>query len=339
MGKPILYCGDCGRSLREEDFERGKAGHLNNSPFCLDCRPDAVPPEPEVKSAPRARHLPSSTPSRFAPARSSKTLPATFAAAAGGALIVLMLAAAFSSPAKPPKPAVVAVTSTPHPPPPPPPEPPRPAPPPPPRDKAVEADLPPPPPADPAAVLDRYLADIRAIRERDEGFRRADEVRAMLKRAAELAGPRKGEVEALRAAYEKEVAGRPEATPSPAPPTPPPPAPPAEKGKIVSFTLIDADTDKPVPGYDPLPANSELDLAKLKVKKIDIRINTSPANVGPIETVLGSGKPRTEQAAPYSFTTNGVATGFTGWTPGPGKQALKCRLAGGEWVSFSFTVK
>jgi len=67
MGKPILYCGDCGRSLREEDFDRGKAGYVGPSPYCLSCRADAVPPEPEPepgpKSGPRARAMPTSTPS------------------------------------------------------------------------------------------------------------------------------------------------------------------------------------------------------------------------------------------------------------------------------------
>ena len=33
---------DCGRSLREEDFDRRKAGHAQNRPYCADCRPDVV---------------------------------------------------------------------------------------------------------------------------------------------------------------------------------------------------------------------------------------------------------------------------------------------------------
>ena len=46
MGRAIVYCGDCGRSLREDDFERGRAQTLDGQPYCSTCRapvPEAVP--------------------------------------------------------------------------------------------------------------------------------------------------------------------------------------------------------------------------------------------------------------------------------------------------------
>ena len=39
MGREIVYCEGCGNSLREDDFDRGKARLLDNRPFCTECRP------------------------------------------------------------------------------------------------------------------------------------------------------------------------------------------------------------------------------------------------------------------------------------------------------------
>jgi hypothetical protein len=342
VGKPILYCGDCGRSLREEDFDRRKAGYVQNAPFCLSCRPDAVPPERPAPPPSSSKHraLPTSTPSRSLPASKPNTMTGAVAAAVGGAVILLGLVAAFSSSSKPPAapppaprpaPAPVAVRA-------PDPEPPRPRPAPP---RPAEPEIPP-APENPALVLERYLSDIRSIRQNDGGFKRADEVRAMLRRAVELAGPRKAEVEALLAGYEKEVAAAQAVKPAPPPPT----IPDRPLGEVVSFTLIDADTDKPVPGYDPIAPEASIDLGKLGLKKIDFRINTSPKEIGSIETVIDKEKPHTESAFPYSFTTNTVAKGYDGWTPAPGRHTLKCRLwsqeakkgTAGPWVTFTFTV-
>ena len=46
-------------------------------------------------------------------------------------------------------------------------------------------------------------------------------------------------------------------------------------GAVIGFTLIDTDTDAPVPAYDPLSANAVLDGSKLLVH-VTIRANTSP---------------------------------------------------------------
>ena len=39
MGNPIVYCGGCGRSLREDDFTKGKAHTVDNRPYCTGCKP------------------------------------------------------------------------------------------------------------------------------------------------------------------------------------------------------------------------------------------------------------------------------------------------------------
>lgn len=354
MGKPILYCGDCGRSLREEDFERRKAGYLGNLPYCLACRPDAAVPEtrsaPSTGSTARLRPIAGAVPFRALLASPSKGLSVgvVSAIAVAAVLIVLVVASSSGPPsAPPPAPksiAKVEVPPAPRPPeaPPPPPVLPGPDKPAPPRPAPAETE-PLQPRQDLGAVLDRFLGDIRSIRASDEGYRRAEEVRSMLRRAVEIAGPRKGEVEALLAGYEKEIATA--SAPKPATPVvpsapkpaPAPPPPPAD-AKITSFTLINADTEKPVPGYDPIPSDMTLDLAKLGLKKIDFRINTSPVNVGQITTVIGN-KTHVEQSPPYSFTANSVAGGYTGWTPEAGRHTLRCRLGqAGPWVTFNFTI-
>src|SRR5436190_22669046 len=56
MGKAIVYCQACDKSLREEDFERERAFKQENSNFCVDCRPELaapVPREPTPPSTPR----------------------------------------------------------------------------------------------------------------------------------------------------------------------------------------------------------------------------------------------------------------------------------------------
>lgn len=348
MGKPILYCSDCGRSLREEDFDRGRAGHQDNRPFCVECRPSV---RPATGAPPPKAVVPERTPSgghrRLRSRAGAPGVPVALAAAGGGLLMILLVAGLAGSGRKPgppsaanaPGPAAAAPER--------PVEPPAPAPRPPPvpipaaATSPAAAPEPPPPPRDPAQDLERWLADVRKIRANDPEFRRAGEVRSLLRMASEIAGPRKAEIDAILAAYEKELAMPVVAAPAPAPTlaTAPAPAPaPKPTGKITGFTLVNAETEKPVPGYDPMPADSTVDLAKLGLKKIDIRINTSPASIGPVETQLGSSKPRVEQSAPYSFTTNSAAGGFTGWTPAPGRHTLKCRPVGGAWTTFTFTV-
>lgn len=39
MGREIVYCGDCGRRLSEDEFDHGRAHFVENRPYCADCRP------------------------------------------------------------------------------------------------------------------------------------------------------------------------------------------------------------------------------------------------------------------------------------------------------------
>jgi hypothetical protein len=73
MGRPIVYCAICGKSLREEDFSKGKAHVVDNASYCTDCR---IVPQPIPRPAPAARPTPVPPPNIPKPSgASSKSLP------------------------------------------------------------------------------------------------------------------------------------------------------------------------------------------------------------------------------------------------------------------------
>src|SRR5262245_19128005 len=78
MGKEIVYCGDCGQSLREDDFTKGKAHHIDHRPFCTACKPlPASSPAPyETSSKLAALSKSSSSRVASAPAPSTRRRPA-----------------------------------------------------------------------------------------------------------------------------------------------------------------------------------------------------------------------------------------------------------------------
>ncbi len=52
MGKAIVYCQLCGKSLYEDDFERGKASRIDNRPYCSACKAPAPAPPPPARLPP-----------------------------------------------------------------------------------------------------------------------------------------------------------------------------------------------------------------------------------------------------------------------------------------------
>ena len=340
MGRPIVYCGDCGTSLREQDFERGRAQEIDRQPYCADCRPVAKAAEPAAPSRLSTSHVPRPGTARRRSASRASNAPLLAGGGALAAAVALIVAMASAGPARN-EPAAVPPTAV---------LPPRPAPvaPLPPASPAPPAPVaPPPPPAlapvDPAVAVDRWLQDVREIRARDPGFARAQEIRSLLRRAAELAGSRRAEVEALLSEYEK-AAAAPEPAPSPPPPTAA--AAPAKGPRIsATFTLLDAETEQPVPGYDPMTPDCTVDVERLGLRRIDVRINLT-GKVGSLRTTLNNGKSHVENGPPWSFTTNSVASGFTGWVPKPGRQALtvtpfsekNAQGEAGTPLVFSFTI-
>jgi hypothetical protein len=88
---------------------------------------------------------------------------------------------------------------------------------------------------------------------------------------------------------------------------------PTEVANIVSLTLINADTDLPIEGFDPIPADAIINLAKLPTKHLNIRANVSGSPIGSI-VFSGTAGRRTESITPYTLRgdTNGD---YLSWTP------------------------
>lgn len=91
---------------------------------------------------------------------------------------------------------------------------------------------------------------------------------------------------------------------------------------VSSFTLIDAGTDQPVPGYDPLLDGDALNLATLPTSALNIRANTTPSAVGSVRFSLnGDTNYQIESEAPYTLAGDNHGD-YSAWTPDPGSFTL-----------------
>lgn len=236
MGKEIVYCQDCGKRLTEDEFGRGKALKIDNLSFCSDCRPSppsapAPKPAPPVKS--QTAKIPVSSTARLTrpaeprPGGSRKALLVgggvgvlaigvliAFTVSPGGgpptagpdraaspatgedrALQALKNLQDFASASPDPEAILLRcdeirslLKGTPHEP----------------KLRSLEeqalerrrlkAEGP---------RLEAALAQAREIRAKDATFDRKEEVLAILRAAAGIAGPRRAEVEGLTAGYER----------------------------------------------------------------------------------------------------------------------------------------
>jgi len=114
------------------------------------------------------------------------------------------------------------------------------------------------------------------------------------------------------------LAGAAEPTEAPATSTNPAPA----GQSVVSFTLINADTDQPIAGFNPLTSSAVLNLATLPTRNLNIKANTSPAVVGSVRFGLdGSSNYRTESGSPYALAGNS-GSNYRAWTPSLGSHTL-----------------
>ena len=128
--------------------------------------------------------------------------------------------------------------------------------------------------------------------------------------------------------------------------------PPASGQAVTSLVLFDADTDQPVPGFNPMPSTSTINLATLGLRRFSIRANTNPATVGSVQfNYDGNANYKVEGLAPYTIAGDNVASNGTvdylPWTPAVGAHTLvvtpftKGGASGtaGTPLSVSFTVK
>ena len=246
MGKAIVYCGACGKSLLDDDFQKGRAVRTAAESFCAPCSPidvAALParraaeaPVSSTRSIPKLSatgRMPKVSTGRI-PTISTRRIRAVGPGAstavwlgAGGILGVLALLGivALSGPSRPSGTAPAAVK--------PPSSLPRPAPKRPAQTAAPVSRAPDPTPdlgveeemrrqleAQRAGRLDRGLAEVRRLIETSPAGDRVAEIDGLLDALSHVAGDRVSDVAKLRALHEERLAlAAPPIAPAPAPST------------------------------------------------------------------------------------------------------------------------
>jgi hypothetical protein len=98
---------------------------------------------------------------------------------------------------------------------------------------------------------------------------------------------------------------------------------PPPNQSVVGFTLINADTDQPIAGYDPIPSGANLNLATLPSRQLNIRANSSPVTVASVRFGLDANASyRVDNDAPYSLAGDTNGTDYLAWTPAVGNHTL-----------------
>lgn len=106
--------------------------------------------------------------------------------------------------------------------------------------------------------------------------------------------------------------------------------------KILSFTLINADSNKPVAGYDPLKNGTTLDLAKLPAN-LSLRANTEGPVPGVRFALDGNREYHFEGIAPYTIAGDSAGD-YNPWEVPLGAHTLTATPEGGG-VSHKWTFK
>lgn len=121
----------------------------------------------------------------------------------------------------------------------------------------------------------------------------------------------------------------------------------ASSQAVVSFTLINADTDQPISGYEVINNGAVINSASLPTTHLNIRANTSPAIVGSVRFGFdGNANARTESQAPYALFGNS-GTDYAAGTLSVGSHVLSgtpytATAAGGTTgtpLTISFTIQ
>ncbi|QNF33724.1 Ig-like domain-containing protein [Adhaeribacter swui] len=115
--------------------------------------------------------------------------------------------------------------------------------------------------------------------------------------------------------------------------------------QITSFSLINADNESTI---RTITNNATIDLATLATNNLNIRANTSPAEVGSVRFTLSGAASRThvESTAPYAVFGENEGNYYS-WTPEPGKYTLTATPysnqdgtgTAGTSLTLNFTIK
>ena len=97
---------------------------------------------------------------------------------------------------------------------------------------------------------------------------------------------------------------------------------PAAPAPLESVALINADTDKPIPGYESLPQDVTIRLSQLPTRRINFEFR-APSEIRSLTfTIPGCSLRRdgVEKGRPFSLSNTGAD--FKPWTPAPGNYTL-----------------
>lgn len=110
---------------------------------------------------------------------------------------------------------------------------------------------------------------------------------------------------------------------------------------INNFTLMDADNDLPIAGFDPIPDNATIDLSALHTRNLNIRANTNPWIVGSV--MFGyDDNPGYQYESAWPYPLAGNEAGYNAWTPTEGTHTVTATPSSdvetGIPLSVTFTV-
>ncbi len=92
---------------------------------------------------------------------------------------------------------------------------------------------------------------------------------------------------------------------------------------VTSFTLINAVTDLPVAGFDPIPNGATINLAAIGTSNLNIRANVTGSPIGGVVfTYSGTPASRNENGAPYALAGDNAGN-YNNWVPALGTFTLR----------------
>ncbi|MBN1675116.1 MAG: FecR domain-containing protein [Kiritimatiellae bacterium] len=102
---------------------------------------------------------------------------------------------------------------------------------------------------------------------------------------------------------------------------------------VVSLTLFNAETGRPIPEHDPLRDGAVLKLGVLPTRKLTVVATCSPATVGCVSFDLDDGRSFwTERTAPYALNGDDNDL-YKPWTPTVGRHTLTVTPYAGEYLA------
>ncbi|MFD3162325.1 hypothetical protein [Herpetosiphon sp. NSE202] len=88
--------------------------------------------------------------------------------------------------------------------------------------------------------------------------------------------------------------------------------------EIVGVSLLDGDTNLPIPGFDPMPNPAIIILDSLPTKHFNLQVHTNPPTIGHVTFLLDNESPhRIDHTPPYTFIEPGEK-----WVPQAGFHEL-----------------